>query len=289
MRSAIKYPGGKYYLAEFICAKIADLQHRHYVETHFGSGAVFFKRGNGQGFSEVINDIDHNVTNFWQVLQDREMREELVNRLLVTPFSEEEFRISREFLDGAENVSMGVDRAFHFFVCNRQSRQASGTSFATMSKSRTRAGMNEQVSSWLSAIHMLPEFTERLMKVAIFSRDANSLIKGQDSKHTLFYVDPPYWRSTRNCNLYSHEMTNDQHILLLEQLSTIEGTFLLSGYRNAYYDGFARAHGWHRVDVEIDNKSSSKTGEDGKKEIKTESLWCNRNLQGTQKWTTTKT
>lgn len=70
---------------------------------------------------------------------------------------------------------------------------------------------------------------------------------------------------------YGHEMDREQHLALLETISSIEGRFMLSGYRSDLYDHFTRYHDWHRTDWEIDNKSGG-----GKvKQKRVECLWRN--------------
>lgn len=98
------------------------------------------------------------------------------------------------------------------------------------------------------------------------------MIQQQDGPRTLFYLDPTYLAETRTVpDVYAHEMTPEQHSELLEVLAGIQGRFLLSGYRSAMYDEAAKAAGWNRFDIEIDNKSGS-----GKKKNKrVESLWMN--------------
>ena len=102
------------------------------------------------------------------------------------------------------------------------------------------------------------------------------VIKQQDGPKTLFYLDPPYLSSTRASNgNYEHEMTEGQHIRLLEVIQGCEASVMLSGYPNELYD--VHLTGWHRHDFEIDNKVS------GSKEKRRmiESVWCNfRNEEG---------
>lgn len=132
--------------------------------------------------------------------------------------------------------------------------------------------MNEQVSSWLSAIDGLNEAHERLKRVAIFQEDACRVIEREDDCSTLFYCDPPYLAETRVVSdAYRCEMTNNQHCELLEVLGSVKGKFLLSGYRNELYDQAAKRYGWERKDIQIDNKASSQKT----KPVKIESIWTN--------------
>ena len=135
--------------------------------------------------------------------------------------------------------------------------------------------MNEQVSSWLTAIDGLPEVHARLKRVVILNQDAIDVIQSQDGPDTLFYLDPTYLPETRVTTAdYANEMSIEDHMWLLVQLSHIEGKFILSGYPSELYEIFAEHYGWHRRDIEIDNKASGKAV----KEIKTECLWYNYDL-----------
>ncbi len=255
------------YLAPWILSLFPDRETWHlYREPYFGAGAVLFAL-DPNGISEAVNDIDGELMNFWSVIQSRGSSAELQQRLELQPFSE---------VSWTESLQAGsrtpVDRAHAFFVRYRQSRQGLGKDFATPT-ARTRRGMNEQVSAWLSAIEGLPEAHARLKRVEIRNMDALAFIKKYDHERAVFYCDPPYVISTRHGKggEYAHEMTDQQHADLLNCLHKIEGRFLLSGYRSQMYDKAASAWGWTRHDQEIDNKASSAKS----KEKKTECVWRN--------------
>jgi DNA adenine methylase len=263
----IKWHGGKSYLADRIVEMIPP--HIHYVEPFFGGGAVFFKKPCNliEGHSEVINDVFGELVTFWRVLQSRVHFPEFERRVALTPFAKPVWEASCEV-----QSEDPVDRACAFFVRYRQSRQGLGRDFATMSRTRTRRGMNEQVSSWLSAIDGLADAHDRLSRVAIYCEEATALIRREDNERTFCYCDPPYIAHTRVVkDAYACEMTNEQHRELLETLGAVRGKFLLSGYRNALYDAAAERYGWRRTDIQIDNKASSKKT----KPTKTECLWSN--------------
>lgn len=270
MVNPLKWHGGKVYLADWIIGQMPS--HLHYVEPFFGGGAVLFRKP-CEGVSEVANDLNDHLINFWKVLQDDRSFRELVRLCELTPFSQVQWEEAYE-IDSHRVVQANwtVRSAWRFFVRYRQSRQGLGKDFATMSKTRTRRGMNDQVSSWLSAIEGLPEAAERLRRVVLFSRRACDVIRQQDGPDTLFYCDPPYLHSTRvTTDSYEHEMTVEDHSQLLETLSSIQGKFLLSGYRSDLYDNIASVYGWNRSELKIDNKASGKK----KKDMKTECLWRN--------------
>ena len=267
MNSPIKWHGGKSYLAKRIIELMPE--HIHYVEPFFGGGSVLFKKPDEliEGHSEVVNDIYGDLVNFWKVLKSWVSFEEFQRRVGLTPFSQDDWDSSL-----VATPLGSISQAVAFFIRYRQSRQGLGKDFATLSRNRTRRGMNEQVSSWLSAIDGLPEAHERLQRVVVLNNSALEVIRREDGENTFFYCDPPYLKSTRvSTEVYEHEMTDSQHADFLSLLGTIQGKFMISGYRSKLYDQWADLYAWNRVDIEIDNKASSKKVKDKK----TECLWMN--------------
>lgn len=277
MESPLKWHGGKHYLAH----KIVDLMpyHLHYVEPFCGSAAVLLARdpdknwyGEGmpkyvRGCSEVVNDIHNQLMNFWWCLQDKKAFEEFLRLVNVTPFSETEWN---DAIDCAPTHFCDVKAAVKFFIRCRQSRAAQFREFATISRSRTRRNMNEQVSAWLTRIEGLPEIHNRLKRVVILNRPALETIRTQDGPKTLFYCDPPYLHETRtNPSVYTHEMSTIDHRRLLETLLLVEGKVMLSGYYNDLYNEMLK--GWQRYHFDMPNNVSQADTKDRRIEC----LWCN--------------
>ena len=274
----IKWHGGKDYLASWIIDQMPP--HLHFVEPYFGGGSVLLQKepydsrhvvaAKNEGCSEVVNDLCANLTNFWRIIRCEERFEEFRRLVEMTPFSESEFHDAVAWTEagGGDDVS----RAWRFFILARQSRQGLMKDFATLSRTRTRRGMSEQVSAWLGAVEGLADVHERLKSVLILNRPALDVIRQQDGKDTLFYLDPPYLHETRKTKSdYAHEMSEEDHGNLLLALSKIKGKFLLSGYPSSLYAEAAKAEGWRCITKQIDNKASSKKT----KEVKTECLWMN--------------
>lgn len=243
----LKWHGGKHYLA----SKIIDLmpQHIHYVEAFFGGGSVLLKKS-PEGVSEVVNDLHRELTTFWRVLQDEGAFAKFSRIVEAMPFSQVEWNDSHA--DAADPVRQAVN----FFVRCRQSRAGKFDSFATLSRNRTRRRMNEQASSWMSAIEGLPDVAARLKRVVVLADDAVKVIRSQDGPNTLFYLDPPYVHETRVTTAdYEHEMSTEQHVELLDAIDACRGKVLLSGYPSELYQ--SRLKDWNYIDIEIDNKASS--------------------------------
>jgi DNA adenine methylase len=260
----LKWHGGKHYLAKRIIELMPP--HTHYVEPFLGGGAVLFAKP-CNGISEVVNDSDGELTSFWQVLRNPELFERFYRTVEVTPFCEAIWQ------DACRTVATGpVDRAVAFFIRFRQSRQGLGRDFSTMVK-RTRRGMNDHASAWLSAVAGLPEAHRRLSRVVILNRDAIDVIRQNDGDKTLFYLDPPYLHATRSSvgEYRQHEMTDADHARLLDLLAGLRGKFILSGYASELYERHASANGWHLETVPIDNKASGGR----QKPQRVECLWMN--------------
>jgi DNA adenine methylase len=261
----LKWHGGKHYLAKRIVALMPP--HIHYVEPYAGGLAVLLAK-DPEGISEVVNDVDHELMNFWYVLKNEELFPEFVRVCRATPFSERDWR---EAVEGVTIYTSLIGRAWAFFVRCRQSLAGRMKSFAPLSRTRTRRGMNEQAAAWLSAVEGLPAVHERLRRVVVLNRDALDVIKQQDGPDTLFYLDPPYMSDTRSSpNVYAHEMTEQQHADLLALLASVKGKFCLSGYRCGMYDA-AAAGKWHRTEFDLPNNSAS----GDTKQRRTECLWAN--------------
>ncbi len=274
----LKWHGGKSYLADWIIDLMP--RHLHYVEPFCGGLAVLLAKNpfdqrhqwSGKSFetgiSEVVNDLNRELMNFWKVLQDKESFRRFQRIVEATPFAQPQWddagtrMLPRQELD--------IEAAVAFFVRCRQSRAGGFKVFATLSRNRTRGRMNEQVSAWLGCIEGLPDVHERLKRVVVLYDDALKVIKQQDGERTLFYLDPPYVHNTRSTiDAYQYEMDESAHDELLSTIQQCHGCVMLSGYPNDLYD--RTLHEWNRHDREIDNKVSGGAS----KRIMTESIWCN--------------
>lgn len=89
--------------------------------------------------------------------------------------------------------------------------------------------------------------------------------RGLLTPRTFIYCDPPYVRSSRRspASLYRHEMTDEQHGLLLSLLLTLRASIAISGYRHPIYD--AALGDWRRLDFPAMTRAG----------LATESVWMN--------------
>lgn len=271
----IKVHGGKHYLSKWIIAHMPA--HTHYVEPYCGGLLLLDKAP--ENVSEVVNDIDGLLTNFWQVIGHPHRFAAFRRRVEGIPFSQRAFNTAarycqnvREWRGKAPPTPDYVEATVQFFVLARMSRQGLQKDFATLTRRRLRRGMNEQAASWLGSVEGLTDVHARLRSVVVLNDEAVNVIRTQDGPETLHYLDPPYLPDTRTVpKAYANEMDAAAHVRMLEALETVEGKFILSGYDSPLYRAAAKANGWAVRRMTIDNKAASGST----KRAMTECIWMN--------------
>jgi len=222
---AFGWYGGKYSHLDWLLPLLPESF--HYCEPFAGSGAVLLNRPPSP--VETYNDIDREVVNFFKVL--REQKEELIEKIGLTPFSREEFAIACEISPDLSSL----ERARRFYVRARQVRtglaQTASIGRWANCKNTSRAGMSGVISRWLGGVEQLDFIAERLLRVQIENRPAVDVIKLYDSEKTLFYCDPPYIHETRgDTKSYGFEMNDSAHEALATTLNETQGLVAISNY-----------------------------------------------------------
>ncbi len=95
----------------------------------------------------------------------------------------------------------------------------------------------------------------RSKKIFVFNEDALGLIAEINGnalygRETLIYLDPPYRFSVRKGqrNLYKFEMSDDQHVQLLNLVLNCKCNVVISHYPDQVYDAFLIPAGWNTHD-----------------------------------------
>lgn len=260
-----RWYGGKYSHLDFILPRLPRTD--QYIEPFGGSAAVLINREPSP--VETYNDLDGDVVNFFKVL--REQRDELLEKIALTPFSREELAKAAE---EKENDTLDdIERARLFFVRAGQTRsglaQEATPGRWAYCKSTSRRNMSGAVSRWHGRLEQLHDVADRLRRVQIESKPAMEVIERHDDEDALFYCDPPYPHEVRgDTNSYGHEMTDEEHRELAEKLRKCDGKVAVSGYKCELYRELFEEHGWNRIDA--DEKTMHTT-----KDTRQESLWIN--------------
>jgi len=238
---AFGWYGGKYSHLDWLLPLLPSC--KHYCEPFAGSGAVLLNRAPSP--IETYNDLDGEVVNFFRVLRNR--KEELIQAILLTPFSREEFALACNLDPNLSNL----ERARRFYVRARQVRtglaQKASIGRWANCKNTSRAGMSGVVSRWLGAVDHLPWIAERLLRVQFENRPAVDVIALYDSYETLFYCDPPYIHETRgDNNAYAIEMTDKDHCNLADVLNASKGSVAISNYQCELMDKLYHKPKWSK-------------------------------------------
>ncbi len=234
MKAIMKYPGSKWGTAAWIIGHFPD--HHSYLEPFFGSGAVFFNKPRSD--IETINDINGDVVNLFKWIKDDP--EKLAHEIYFTPYSRAVYEDAYQ-----REPENSLEAAVLFYI-----RLNMGHGFRTTGEKvgwksdiqgRERAYAAED---WRNLPRKILQAAERLRGVQIEQQTAVEVIRRFNFENVLIYCDPPYLLSTRCRKQYKDEMTDADHVELLETLLKHKGTVIISGYASEMYDDILK--GWSR-------------------------------------------
>lgn len=263
---ALRYHGGKFRLAPWILQHFPA--HQIYVEPFGGAAGVLIQKP--RAYSEVYNDLDGEMANFFRVVRDAGLRRQLVEACVLTPYARAEFEQAWEPVqDPLERACRLVVRAQMGFGSAGATKGTTGFRIDTKREYATAQHAWAQYPSHLEALGL------RMTGVLIENRPAIEIIPDHDTPQTLFYVDPPYVHDTRfrvsmgTDRAYRHEMSNADHVALLELLQAVQGMVVLSGYPHPIYDELLAGAGWARLDKRARISAGRGTA------LRTECIWLN--------------
>ncbi len=255
---AIRYHGGKWRLAPWIISHFPA--HRCYVEPFGGAASVLLRKP--RSYAEVYNDLDGDVVNLLAVLRTPQLRERLVEACSLTPYSRTEFISAYRYgKNSVEQARRLVIRATMGFGSAGATKGTTGFRLDTKRASGTAQHIWSRMPDNLAAVG------QRFEGVLVENRDAIQCILDHDAADTLHFVDPPYVHSTRNLTnkYYRHEMDDGAHLRLLETVTRLQGSVVISGYDTEMYNDLLT--GWRK-----ETKQSAAAGKKGSV-IRTECLW----------------
>ncbi len=210
LNAPICWMGGKSKLRGEIIRRLPE--HVCYVEVFGGAGWVLF--GKEPSHTEVYNDIDGDLTNFFRVVKN-------AHRAFLQQF--EWVLVSRrtfnEFLGQNPDGLNEIERAVRFYYIVK-------TSFAGKWKSPS-FGYSKTGKASLNLDTLYETFTavhKRLRRVIIEEGTFQDTIRRYDGADTVFFCDPPYFEAAR----YLHHLEADDYTALEKALAGIRGRFLLT-------------------------------------------------------------
>lgn len=213
LRSPLRgWLGGKYQLANRIIPLIP--QHTCYVEPFAGAAWVLFKKPPSK--SEVINDINQDVTNLYRMIKNHP--DALCDELALCLPARADFD---RLMQTPAHTLTEIQRAARFLFIHRCSfggkiyKSHFGTAKTAPPKFNASTLREE-----LTLVH------QRITTCYVECENYDKVITRYDSDNTFYYIDPPYWGCEDDYGkaIYAADDFNR----LANQLSNIKGKFLMS-------------------------------------------------------------
>ncbi len=258
VKTPLTYYGGKQQLA----SKIVELipEHRLYCEPFVGGGAVFFRKEPSE--VEVINDINNELINFYEVIKHDFVS--LEKEVQISLHSRDLHRQASVIYNNPDMFPK-LKRAWAIWVLASQSYGAKlDSSFGYDRSGATSKTIRRKRDAFTV------DYAFRLQDVQIECADALRIIRSRDSADSFFYCDPPYVGTDMG---HYDGYTDDDFRALLSVLEEIEGKFILSSFRNADLSNVATRKGWDSFEIRMSKPMSS--NRDGTKKSKVEVLTAN--------------
>ncbi len=206
----IPWIGGKRRLAKTILPLFPE--HTCYVEPFAGGAALFFLKKPSQ--VEVLNDCNNDLICLYRVLQYhleefiRHFKWALISRKLyewlkITP----------------EETLTDIQRAARFYYLQKMAfgGKVHGRTFGIAADSPPRLNLL-RIEEDLSQAHL------RLARAYIEHLDWRRCIEKYDRDRTLFFMDPPYWKTEG----YGVEFPFERYIEISEAMRNIKGKAILT-------------------------------------------------------------
>jgi DNA adenine methylase len=264
-RPAVKTHGGKYYLANWIVENFPEnYTELTYCEPMCAGASVFLNKE--PSAQEILNDIDSGIIHVHKALRDEP--KEFIDRLKRIRYTERSFKMA--LTKSEEGFLDYIDHAVNEYMLRRMSRGGMKKAFAW--SDRERGGKPGDVNAWETMLSELPNIAERVKDTIILNKSVFDIMKIWDEEETLMYLDPPYMPDTRSegsKNIYEHEMTVEDHILMLNLAKNSRAKVIISGYSCPLYNRTLK--GWTVKKKSIANHSSQVAT----KERRVECLWLN--------------
>ncbi len=272
------YYGAKTRLAPWIASLLPA--HRTYVEPFAGSAAVLFAKP--PSATEILNDLDAQVVNFFRVLRDRP--DQLARALRLTPYAREEYQQLASRYDAAELDE--VERARRWFLrVNQSISHLAGRGRPSGWAAAFNTNGADHAHKFAALADRLEACAERLRRVHLEHRPAVEVIAkyAKPGADAVVYCDPPYLASVRSSRTkrpgldYAVEYSTEaEHRALAEVLHATPAVVLLSGYPSALYAELYEARGWWRTERVVTRPTSNVSG--GRSARAVEAVWSNRPL-----------
>ena len=261
------YFGGKHFLVPKLLQFLRP--HTRYVEVFGGGASLLF--GKPKSDTEVYNDVDTSLVDFFTVLQSPTEFESFQQRLKITPYARELYQEYLQTWEAEQDRPIRVAQWYLLMV---------GAFAGRFGGSWGQSKVMSQATKFKSKVDSLPRLAERFRDVIVENESWEVVLDKYDSADSFFYLDPPYAPEARKGGEYKHEMDSLDHERLVERIKGLQGKCLLSGYPNTIYERL----GWHHFETDAIAPSLHPDQRDGVTNLRTEGVWMNYEPLFTKRW-----
>lgn len=229
LRSPLSWLGGK----SRVRNQLYELFPKHvcFVEVFAGAASVILGKDPTTSRSEVLNDMDGELINFWRIIKHRPAEFVEAASWMIPS------RVIFNELRSTEGVGGEVTRAVHFFTMMKLSFGARRMSPSFGFKRKGRPVLN-----WPVTKQEVKAVVDRLRIVWVERLPWDKLVDLYDSKDTFFYLDPPY--RVESAKAYRHFFSDEDHARLADRLlASVKGKWLLSYNDDRYIRALYRGRG----------------------------------------------
>lgn len=258
-----RYSGAKWSIARDIIKLFPG--HKTYVEPYLGSGAIFFTKQPSK--IEVLNDINDDVINFFNVL--RTQGKELKEQLKLIPYARHVY-----YSAYTTNPQTDIEKAINFFIKTWMGFGGTYHHKRGFKSSIDPTGPNT-AGVFKRVVENLDWYIDRLRDSHIEKKNALDIIEVYGRhEDTVIYIDPPYVPGTRKKYLYKHEADDQHHVQLLEIIKKCNCKIILSGYESQLYN--KELSNWDKM--QFKSWCSANTNMSTQDRKRTETIWSNFRL-----------
>lgn len=264
-----RYYGGKTKLIRYIVPILDNDNSVCFVSLFTGGGSIEVNKRPHK--TEVYNDKNLAIMNFYEVCKDNKLNELLAEYLEKLLYHEEIYKRTKEHYKKNYNKTPKSDKdkielavsVFCQVSLSFAGNIGKGIGYAIRDASKVYRNKIKKINY---------ELCERLKYVTCHTRDALELFDMYNKKDVIFYADPPYINT--NQGHYSG-YTDEDYINLLERLSICKGKFILSCYPCDITDRYIKKNNWFVISVKQKITASNSKDTSGKRKEKTELIITN--------------
>jgi DNA adenine methylase len=223
-----KYMGAKQNLAPQIIGAMPD--HDTYMEVFGGGLSVFWAKPKAKW--NIINDINKNIINLYQVIQNEETCKRFVNLITMTPFSRWVFdNFTNWYTDKAAYDALNVVQkaVIYFYLIKTNFNGNMNLQHLSTGLRYTTNWKNSNIEAIEMAFRYLNSdfggknpvlienlhYNDILDKYVLSAKDGSS--KADYVKRLFIYLDPPYW-VTKDQNYYEFNFGEEEHAKLRDKM-----------------------------------------------------------------------